>query len=423
LNEEPSVSPTLFTNISVFDGTGSEPFRAEVLVEGNRITRVASNGESIQCDGAVRIDGGGATLMPGLIESHAHLSFPSSRGRIVRQMKLPPEENLLITAYNARVYLDHGYTSAYSAGSKGPRFEVALKKEIDAGYLPGPRLVASTFERPAYAEKDRQGPEALRRFIADMAADGVQSVKLLLSGDDAFGKGGSLVVQYTEEEVAAASEQAKRSGVWLACHAQAAASVKMAARNDFRIIYHCTHADEEALDLLEARKRDVFVAPAIGIIYAKAYLGQAFGFTSEKVADSGFLEAIELNKNVYAQMKKRGIRVLPGGDYGFPWNPIGDNARDLELFVKLFGWNPKEVLCAATQGGAALMGMADNLGEVREGFLADLLLVRDDPVRHIEMLREPNNLLAVMQDGKFHKAPEPMRGERERRGPSPIAYA
>lgn len=397
------MSATLFTNIWIFDGTGSPRFRGEVLVEKDRITQVARDNATLVCDGAHRIDGAGSTLMPGLIESHAHLSFASSRERIIRERVLPPEENLLITAYNARVYLDHGFTSAYSAGSKGPRFEVALKKEIDGGYLPGPRLVPSTFERPADVDKQRDGPEALRRFVADMAKDGVQSIKLLLSGDDAFGTSGAQVVEYTQEDVAVASEQARESGVWLAAHAQAAEAVKLAARNSFRVVYHCTYADEEALDLVEARKSEMFVAPAIGIVYAKAYLGEAFGFTREKVIQAGFLEAIERNVEVYAQMRKRGIRVLPGGDYGFPWNPIGENARDLELFVTLFGWDPKEVLMAATKWGAELMGMGDCLGQVRAGYLADLLLVRDDPITQIAKLRDRDNLLAIMQGGRFHK--------------------
>ena len=362
------MSATLFTNIWIFDGSGSDRFRGEVLVEKNRITQVSRGAAAISCDGARRIDGNGATVMPGLVESHAHLSFASSVGRIIRERQLPPEENLLITAYHAKVYLDYGFTSAYSAGAKGPRFEVALKKEIDGGYLPGPRLVSSTFERPAYVDKVRSGPDELKRFVAAMAADGVQSIKLLLSGDDAFGPGGSQNVEYTEEEVAAAAAQARESGVWMAAHAQAAEAVKMAARNNFRMIYHCTHADEEALDLIEARKAEMFVAPAIGIVYAKAYLAESFGFTPDKPQHAGFLDAIERNIDVYARMRRRGIRVLPGGDYGFPWSPIGENARDLELFVTLFGWDPKDVLMAATKWGGELMGKGDQLGLVRVGY-------------------------------------------------------
>lgn len=411
------MAPILFRNVRVFDGSGSDLFEGSVLVEGNRIASVSKGGTPIRCDGARVIDAQGATLLPGLIESHAHLSFASSTGRIIRDRNIKPEEHLLITAHNAAVLLDSGYTAAYSAGSKGPRFEIALKKEIDGGYLPGPRLVASTFERAAGDDKSRSGPEALATFIADSAADGVGSIKLLLSGDDAFGPGGSLKVEYSDDEVAAAGAAAREHGVWLAAHAQAAGAVKLAAKHGFRIVYHCTNADEEALDMLEARRDTIFVAPAIGIIYAKAYLGAAFGFTEEKVRDAGYLEAIARNQEVYASMRKRGIKVLPGGDYGFPWNPIGENARDLELFVRLFSWSPAEVLVAATRWGAELMDMADSLGQVRSGFLADLLLIDGNPLQDITILQDKSKLLAIMKDGVFRKDPGPVLASRI---PSPL---
>ncbi|WP_075790966.1 amidohydrolase family protein [Massilia putida] len=395
----------LFKNVQLFDGSGRDRFRAEVLVEGPRIRAVAQAPGGIPADNARVIDCGGATLMPGLIEPHAHLSFLSSVGRIFKERTIPPEEHLLVTAHNARVLLDAGFTSAYSAGSKGPRFEIALQKELRGGYLPGPRLVSSTFERPAGADKERDGPDSIRAFVKAMAQEGVGSIKLLLSGDDAFGPGGSMQVHYTEAEVAAAAEEAREAGVWLAAHAQARDSVKMAVRHGFRIVYHCTYADSEALDMLEAAKDRIFVAPAIGIVYAKAYLGEAFGFTRDVVERAGFVEQIERNQEVYGEMRRRGIRVLPGGDYGFPWNPIGANARDLELFVKLFGYTPAETLVAATRLGAQLMGMEHELGQIRPGFLADLLLVDGDPVADIRILQQPDKLLAIMQNGKFHKVP------------------
>lgn len=130
----------LFTNVRIFDGTGEPPFNGEVLVDGNRVAAVARRGNAIPRGGAELVDGGGATLMPGMVEAHAHLSWPCAVDRIIMARSLPPEEHLLITARNARITLDYGFTSAYSAGSLGTRFEVALRDEIDAGWLPGPRL-------------------------------------------------------------------------------------------------------------------------------------------------------------------------------------------------------------------------------------------------------------------------------------------
>jgi imidazolonepropionase-like amidohydrolase len=99
------------------------------------------------------------------------------------------------------------------------------------------------------------------------------------------------------------------------------------------------------------------------------------------------------------------VRVLPGGDYGFAWNPIGRNARDLEHFVKLLGFTPMEAIVAATRRGAEIMHMAGQIGEVTEGLLADLLLVAGNPLADITILQDADKLIAIMQDGRFHKDP------------------
>jgi imidazolonepropionase-like amidohydrolase len=104
-------------------------------------------------------------------------------------------------------------------------------------------------------------------------------------------------------------------------------------------------------------------------------------------------------------MRKRGIRVLPGGDYGFAWNPHGTYARDLLLFVDLLGFTPMETLVAATRMGGEIMGRADELGQLRPGYLADLLLVDGDPLVDIKRLQQPDMLRAIMKDGRLHKAP------------------
>jgi len=402
----------LFTNAQVFDGTGRVSFTGEVLVKGNRIDAVGEAGTRLDRQRAEVIDCGGATLMPGLVEAHAHLSWPSSIGRIIDAMMLPPEEHLLVTARNARVTLDAGFTSAYSAGSLGPRFEIALREEINGGWIPGPRLRASSLERlPDGAlgvkadegAEHARGPAAMRAYVREMAKAGVDSIKFLLTSDEAFSPGGSQRLTYTEEEVAAIGEQARESGVSLACHSQAAQAVKLAAKHGFRILYHCIHADEEALDLLEAKKNELFVAPAIGLMYARTYEAEAFGITRQVAEKLGAPFALERMQKLYPQMRKRGIRVLPGGDYGFPYNPIGRNARDLQWFVELLGYTPIEALVAATRLGGELMGRGELLGQVKAGYLADLLLVDADPTRDVRVMQDHAKLSMIMKDGKFHK--------------------
>ena len=98
------------------------------------------------------------------------------------------------------------------------------------------------------------------------------------------------------------------------------------------------------------------------------------------------------------------MRVLPGGDYGFAWNPIGTNARDMEHFVNLLDSTPLEAITAATKLGGEIMEM--DVGQVREGYLADLLLVDGDPTKDVSILQDAGRLTAIMKDGAFHKRPE-----------------
>jgi imidazolonepropionase-like amidohydrolase len=325
---------------------------------------------------------------------------------------LPIEKHVLVTAQNARITLDHGFTSAYSAGSLGERIEPALRDMIDAGFLPGPRMRASALEKGAEGvmgvpaghdpTHERDIP-ALRAYIKQMKAQGCDTIKFLMSSDEGFAPGGAQVLMYSEEEAQAIGEAAREEGIWLACHAQASEAVKRALRAGFRNIFHCTYADEEALDMFEARKADTFTAPAPGLLWARIHEAQEFGVGREEAEKMGAVSGIELMQQVIPQMKKRGIRVLIGGDYGFHYNPHGRNARDLDLFVKLFGFSPAEALVAATKHGGELMDLP--VGMVKADMLADLLLVDGDPTQDVTILENKNNLAAIMKGGVFHKSP------------------
>jgi len=106
-------------------------------------------------------------------------------------------------------------------------------------------------------------------------------------------------------------------------------------------------------------------------------------------------------------LKQRGVRVLPGGDYGFKWNPHGNNARDLSYFVELLGFTPMEAIVGATRWGGEIMGRGHELGQVKAGYLADLLLVDGDPLADLTVLEDASRLCAIMKDGAFHKQPGP----------------
>ena len=117
----------------------------------------------------------------------------------------------------------------------------------------------------------------------------------------------------------------------------------------------------------------MFVAPAPGLPYSRIHEAEAFGIDAATARKMGAVESLEGMIRVVPQLHERGVRGLPGGDYGFPYNPIGRNARDLELFVELFGFTPVEALVAATRHGGELMGLA--VGQIRPGYLADLIVL------------------------------------------------
>ena len=163
----------LFTNVNVLDCSGADPFSGEVLVQGNRIAAVARDQQSLTRDNVQVIDGAGTcTLMPGLIESHAHLSIDNTDDLRAIGM-VPPEESTLIAMRNARFYLDCGITSCISAAAAKPRLDVVIRNAINAGEILGPRLLAAS---PWLTVTAGPGPVALvptkcyKRILNSMVA-------------------------------------------------------------------------------------------------------------------------------------------------------------------------------------------------------------------------------------------------------------
>jgi imidazolonepropionase-like amidohydrolase len=415
---------TVFTGGQVFDGTGAPAYPGEVVIDGDRVVEVRQGHHPDRHKGQDVVDATGHTVMPGMVESHAHLTFPSAVGHIDPSFNPPLdvtffqhfegfESELARAERNAKIVLDAGFTSAYSAGSiiEMP-VEPVLRDKLRAGVIPGPRFLAAAAERDNHPQRpdghyvaDWQGPEATAKWVHEKAAQGFNSVKFLVSNDDVFVPGGSMMTQYSAQELNAAGEAAREEGVWLNGHCQSPESVKLAVKAGFRSIYHCTYADEEALDLLEAAKDEVFVSPAPGIIYANVYEGEEFGITREVATQMGSVAALEGMAAIYPEIRKRGIRALIGGDYGFPNNPIGRNARDLQLFVDHLGYSPVEALVAVTQYGGQLMGLGHELGLLKSGYLADLLAVKGDPTTDVALLQDADNITYIVQEGTFYKSP------------------
>jgi imidazolonepropionase-like amidohydrolase len=157
--------------------------------------------------------------------------------------------------------------------------------------------------------------------------------------------------------------------------------------------------------MLEAARDRIFVAPGISVIERLLFHGEVVGISHARAVALGYEEELAAVEKSMKAMHKRGVRVLPGGDYGFAWAKHGDNAKDLQYLVKYAGMTPMEAIVAATRHGGAMMMRGDELGQVKEGYLADLLLVDGDPVSNLAILLDQSKILAIMKDGVFCKTP------------------
>lgn len=401
---------------SVWDGSGRPAFAADVLVHGDRIARVCP--PPLRDAGAARkVDVSGHTLIPGLVDGHVHLPF-AHKANIADTGDIPPEEHTLMTLAHARVLLDAGFTSCLSGGSAKPRLDIAVRDAINAGAAPGPRLLAASpeltntgnlgDERRLHLYRESvamvvDGVDEMLRTVRMLIREGVDTIKLNVSGNQTIPNARSHITVMHADELAAAVRTAHAHGKRVAAHVRAAAAIKLALEHGVDILYHCEYADEECLDLMEAVRDRIFVAPAIGLLHALMHEAQAWGISYENAKAAGVVSQFEHAQQVFPELRKRGVRVLIGGDYGFPWMRHGTNARDLEHLVEFLGYSDTEALVCATRTGAAAMLLGGQAGELAEGFLADLLAVAGEPQNDVRVLQEPANVKLVMKGGRIFR--------------------
>src|SRR6218665_474026 len=309
---------------------------------------------------------------------------------------MPPEEHILWCAEVAKKYLDMGWTSCVGAAAAKPRLDVVIRNAINDGTIVGPRYLAASQEitvpgglgdttqphlpQPEFAfGAVVSGAEEMRRCVRMFAKYGVDSLKINLSGESITGMS-SEMSQFTEEEIRTCVEEAKAWGKRVAAHARSTWAIKQCVKFGIEVIYHASFADEEALDMLEAHKFEHFVAPGLAWLIRTVHNASEYGLTPEVTRKMGYHRELEAAIASMQAMRRRGIRILPGGDYGFAWTPHGTNARDLEYFVKHVGMSPMEALLSATAWGGPMMKQGKDIGYLREGCLADLLLIHGHPL-------------------------------------------
>ena len=255
-------------------------------------------------------------------------------------------------------------------------------------------------------------PDDFRRMIRTLCREGVDMIKFNNSGDSfCYPHVPSYVNPMTEDEVRTICETAKNLGRRVMAHAHADSAVMQCIKYGVEFIYHATFVSDRTIDKLATVKNKHYVSPAFGLRYNTLYEAQDWGYTPEVSEEIGNTAEFHACIETMSKMHKAGIKVMPFGDYGFAWVPIGTDTRDFEHFVNYFGFTPHEVLRAATAYGGEAFG-GDKMGQVKVGYLADLIIIDGDPFKDLTLFQDRRNILMIMKDGQYHKTPRKPQAAR-----------
>ena len=411
---------TLIQNATIFDGTGKAPFPGDLLVDGNRIVAVGAGAAGAVQPGDAVIDGTGLFCMPGMTEGHGHISFENATA--TEHLITPtPEEQVFTAARGALALLKAGFTSVYGASEAKLRLAVAVRNEVNAGRIKGPRIRAGGLEisvTGAMGDESTEhnprvgpsmlvdGPEQMRRAVRFQIREGIDNVKLDVSGDPFYAyRAGTLGTPDTStpmhfDEIRMAVETAHALGRKVNAHTRSVQGTKDCIRAGVDGLLHVEHSDEELLDMMEEAKDRIFVVPTMDLFHQMATgAGAPWGISAEVAAMMGIPPLIEASSRTHSELRKRGVRHLIGGDYGFAWSQQGEQARDIGHFMRYYGYSAAEALVCATRNGGLAMDASGDLGTLEPGKLAALILVDGDVLADVTVLTRPERIVMVMKDG------------------------
>jgi imidazolonepropionase-like amidohydrolase len=377
----------------------------EVLVEGERIAQAAATVPHPA--GAEVLDLGETTLMPGLIDVHVHL-FLHPGAEDLQTVKESVPQRTILAVLAARDDLMAGFTAERDMGTEGAgSADTAVREAIDAGLVPGPRLRISgnavsilgghedaidfnpaqqVLSNATYAN----GAQELIAVIRQQFKEGADFIKIYETGKDSLRDGKfSTPYQYTEAELAAAIDEAARTGRRVAVHATGEPGTLYAARAGVVSIDHAYQLSDETMRLM--REKKIFAVPTFTI-------SEYFAGHAEPGATQTLLrEELDLHAREFRRQLAAGVPMAAGSDVG-PF-PHGTQARELELMVK-YGMQPLAALQADLLNGAKVLGWEGRIGALKPGYLADIIAVRGDPTQDIGAV---TRVSFVMKGGKIYR--------------------
>ncbi len=393
----------------------SGAYRADVVlvIEGERIESVESAGFAIP-SGAAVTDLSHAYVFPGLIDCHTHLGARADKYDPINDFKDTPFDSAIAGVVNAKKTLEAGFTSVRDVGSL-PFLAVDLRNNINAGFIPGPRIVASgpgisitgghgdlndyspqTRVSMFPEQRDYQiadGPEEIRKTVRAQVKYGVDVIKILATGG-VLSKGDQPgAPQYSFEELKMAADTAHATGRKIAAHAHGTQGIKWAIEAGIDSIEHASLVDDEGIRL--AKEHGTYF---VMDIYDDDYiLGNAktFGIPQEFVEKERGVG--RLQRENFRKAFQAGVKMAFGTDAGV--YPHGDNAKQFHYMV-MYGMTPAQAIQAATWNAADLIGRAKDVGSLTPGHYADLIAVTEDPLQRVEALE---HVRVVMKGGAVVK--------------------